>query len=201
MHEITRRQKEILDYLVAAVSGRGNMPSHREIARRFGLRSPATVHQHLQALERKGYLSKSDGDYVLDPRLRTEKGIPLVGNVAAGTPILAIEHVEARLTFTELFGAPDPLFVVRVEGDSMSGAGILAGDLVIVKSDASPSTGDIVVAYLGEDQEATVKYYREERGRVSLEPANPHYDRIVIESRDRYFRLGGRVVGVVRNLS
>jgi repressor LexA len=200
VEELTRRQRQILEFLVQTVDRAGNMPSHRRIGRRFGLRSPATVHQHLLALEEKGYLRRVGGDVVLDPRLRSEKGLAVVGRVAAGAPITAIENVEGRIGLSELFGGGESHFAVRVAGDSMAEAGILDGDYVVVRHGAEPRPGDVVVAYLGEEQEVTVKVFRRRRGRVVLEPRATGYDPIRIDPADRFFRLGGRVVGVFRRL-
>ncbi|MCU0722858.1 MAG: transcriptional repressor LexA [Planctomycetes bacterium] len=196
---LTARQRQALDRIVEAVRERGYFPSVREIGAALGVRSPATAAKHLRALEARGALVREGGRLLLAPRLRRAGGgIPMVGRVAAGAPIEAPENREGELSLAGLFGDAGGLFAVRVRGDSMEGAGILEGDLVVVRPGARPRDGDTVVAYVGPEQEATVKVFRRARGgQVVLEPRNPRHAPIAVEG-DPHFRIAGKVVGVVR---
>lgn len=199
MEKLTRRQREILDFLVSMVREKGRFPSYREIGRRFRLRSPATVSQHLGALARKGYLLREGARWLVSPEVREDLGIPVVGRVAAGSPITAVEHLEGRLSLERHY-PHDTHFAVRVKGDSMVGAGIREGDYVVVREQATAENGETVVAYLGEDQEVTVKVFYRRNRRFELEPRNPDHETLVVLRKDPWFRIGGRVVGLVRVL-
>ena len=197
--KLTGRQRQILDYLVHEVRDKGYAPSVREIGVALGLRSPSTVHQHLMALENKGCI-KRHGDRmraleVMDKSL-VQQGdgvvLPLVGKVSAGQPTLAEQHVDAYVGVPpSLFGDVRGCFLLRVRGDSMVGAGILAGDLVIVRPQSHAAVRDIVVALVGED--ATVKRLAAAGETPVLLPENPAYQPI----RDE-FQVIGRVMGVLR---
>ncbi len=197
--KLTGRQRQILDYLVRAVRDKGYAPSVREIGVALGLRSPSTVHQHLMALENKGCI-KRHGDRmraleVMDKSL-VQQGdgvvLPLVGKVSAGQPTLAEQHVDAYVGVPpSLFGDVRGCFLLRVRGDSMVGAGILPGDLVIVRPQTHAAVRDIVVALVGED--ATVKRLAATGETPVLLPENPAYQPI----RDE-FQVIGRVMGVLR---
>jgi repressor LexA len=199
METLTDRQRQILDFLVSVVREEGRFPSYREIGRRFRLRSTATVSQHLEALARKGCLLRERMGWILPSELRGDRGLPIVGRVAAGAPIMAVEHLEGRLSLEEHYPR-DGHFAVRVQGDSMSGAGIHAGDYAVVREQSTAENGQAVVAYLGEEQEVTVKVFYERRGRFELEPRNEKYAVLRIPKDDPWFRIGGRVVGLVREL-
>ena len=196
---LTGRQRQIFDYLVREVRDKGYAPSVREIGMALGLRSPSTVHQHLMALEQKGCI-KRHGDRmraleVVDKSL-VQKGdgvvLPLVGKVLAGQPTLAEEQVDGYVGVPPgLFGDVRGCFLLRVRGDSMNGAGILPGDLVVVHPQLHATAGDIVVALIGED--ATVKRLAMDEMTPTLRPENPVYQPI----RDE-FQVIGRVVGVLR---
>jgi repressor LexA len=196
---LSPRQREILRFLADRAEEEGRFPSVREIGEYFALNSPATVSQHLDALEAKGYLRRRGGHLTLHPNVREERGIPIVGRVAAGVPITAEEHLEGRLAVNDLFGPRHDLFSVRVKGDSMEDAGIHDGDLVVVRKQERVRNGEICVAYLGEEQEATVKIFRRRDWGVELEPRNERYRPIRVAGDD-HFRIGGKVVGVVRRL-
>lgn len=200
LESLSPRQRQILRFIADCVEDEGRFPSFREIGEHFGLSSPATVSQHVDALEAKGYLRRRGGHITLHPSLREERGIPIVGRVAAGAPITAEEHLEGRLGVNELFGSRDDLFSVRVKGDSMEEAGIHDGDLVVVRRQERVRNGEICVAYIGEEQEATVKVFRRREWGVELEPRNARHEPIRVEREDRHFRIGGKVVGVVRRL-
>ncbi len=198
---LTDRQRQVLEYIASSIRQTGIVPSVREIGQALGMRSPSTVHQHLTALERKGYIRRH-GDRmrvleVLDRRLLPSgedvAHLPLVGRVSAGLPVLAQENVEEMIPVPRRMVGwqDDNCFLLTVRGDSMAGAGIFDGDMVIVRSQPTAAVGDVVVALIGE--EATVKRLAAEGGRMYLKPENPAYPPI----RDE-FEIIGKVVGLLR---
>lgn len=202
--ELTRRQHEILDYIRGEIHRRGFPPSVREIGEAVGLSSSSTVHSHLAALEKKGFIrrdpSKPRALEVLDYR-DNERGVdygavqavPVVGQVAAGSPILAAENIEATMPLpAEMAG--EETFILRVKGESMIEAGILDGDFVVVRQQSSATNGEIVVAMI--DEEATVKRFFREPDRIRLQPENPTMDPIY--ARD--VTILGKVVALFRRL-
>jgi len=200
--DLTKRQKEIFDYIKGYASKQGYPPTVREIGKAVGLTSSSTVHAHLANLEKIGLLrrdpTKPRAIEVLVDKARKAmrgSGLPVVGQVAAGTPILAEENIEEYVEVPEAIGGQDSDYVLRVQGDSMRDAGILEGDYVVVKSSKEASNGEIVVALLGD--EATVKRFYREKDRVRLQPANKAYKPI----RTREAELLGRVVGVFRKVA
>ena len=196
---LTERQQSILDFINEYVGDNGFPPSIREIGRHFGI-YPATVQDHISALERKGHLQKkrfqSRTLSVPASSRRIPGGIPIIGKVAAGRPLLAQENIEDMIQLPKDW-APAGAFLLKVQGNSMEGAHILNGDYVLVHPQQTASNGDIVVALIGDD--ATVKrFYRTERG-ITLKAENPKFDPIEIErSEAASFRLIGRVMGVLR---
>ena len=212
--ELTERQQEIWDFLVDYVDRRGYPPTVREIGEAVGLASPSTVHAHLANLERAGVLRRDP----TKPRAlelsahrraaRPERAgagearfhtLPLVGEIAAGGPLLAEQNID------EYLGVPEPLahggeeFLLRVKGDSMVNAGILDGDFVVVERRQDARNGDIVVALAGADEsadEATVKRFFREDGRVRLQPENEALEPIYAD----HVQILGRVIGVFRKL-
>ncbi|MCK4414982.1 MAG: repressor LexA [Candidatus Eisenbacteria sp.] len=197
MERLTPRQQAVLDVILESVEAEGRFPSIREIARRLRLASPATIFQHLEALAAKGFLRRARHRWMLTPRSRRDLGVPIVGRVAAGQPLIAWEEIEGHMT-PEFMGARRGRFSVRVKGASMTGEGILDGDYVIVDPDASAASGDLVIAYLGAEQEVTVKRLQRRRGGWELHPANPDYEILHIPHNDPFFRLAGKVVGLLR---
>ena len=205
--ELTTRQREILDFIRAEIHRRGFPPSVREIGEAVGLSSSSTVHSHLAALEAKGLIrrdpSKPRALEVLDYR-DTDRGIdydrvqavPLVGQVAAGSPILAAENIEATLPLPSSF-AGEGTFVLRVKGDSMIEAGILDADYVVVRQQSTATNGDIVVAMI--DEEATVKRFFREDGRIRLQPENRTMDPIYLDQTSDVSVLG-KVVALFRHI-
>jgi len=198
---LTERQQAILDFITEYVGENGFPPSVREIGRRFGI-YPATVQDHIQALERKGYLQKKRFQSrtlsvpASSRRQVSGTGIPIIGRVAAGLPLLAQENVEDMIQLPKEW-APAGAFLLKVQGNSMEGAHILDGDYVLVHPQQTATNGEIVVALIGD--EATVKrFYRTERG-ITLKAENPKYQPIEIErSEATPFSIIGKVMGVLR---
>jgi len=199
--DLTKRQKEIFDYIRRYASKQGYPPTVREIGKAVGLHSSSTVHAHLANLEKVGLLRRDPTkpraiELLVDRAKRVVRGpgLPLVGEVAAGTPVLAEENVEEYLEIPQAIGGEDGDYVLQVKGDSMKDAGILAGDYVVVQKSAEARNGEIVVALI--EDEATVKRFYREKDRVRLQPANKAYKPI----RTRDAKLLGRVVGIFRGL-
>jgi repressor LexA len=192
---LTPKQKRILDFIHQTLEERGHAPTHREIAEHFGLWVRG-AQKHLEALERKGYLQKRAGARALDVTHRSVgRNIPIVGAVAAGKPILAEENIEGTLTLDPAWAKWRDCFLLRVKGDSMTGAAILDGDLVLVKPQADAENGQIVVALLND--EATVKRLHKKNNTITLLPENPAYSPIPVKESD-HARILGHVVGVFR---
>jgi repressor LexA len=195
---LTRRQQQILDYIEAQVEAKGYPPSVREIGSAIGLSSSSTVHSHLTALERKGLVKRDPTKpraLLLanrrPPRAAGAVTVPLIGRVAAGSPVLAVENVEDEVVWPEGLTA-EPSFALRVKGDSMIDDGIHDGDIVLVRQQASADNGDTVVALI--EDEATVKRFYKESGRARLEPANRAYQPIYSSE----LSIVGKVVGLIR---
>lgn len=197
MQPLTPRQQAILDYIGEVFRTKGSAPSVREIATRFRINSPKGVADHLAALERKGYLTRTPGQARNIRLTREPDAIPIVGTVAAGTPVMAVENHEGSVDLSGHFGA-GTLFAVRVKGDSMRDAGILEGDLVIVQKDGRVEQNAVGVAYL--DGEATVKRIRKTTEGYQLLPENPAYAPIRVPAKTPEFALAGPVVGVIRKM-
>jgi repressor LexA len=206
---LTGRQREIFDYVSAYVRERGYPPTVREIGEAVGLASPSTVHAHLANLERAGLLKRDPTKPRALELVGRERGgppdsnvlsLPLVGEIAAGGPLLADENVEDYLEVPELLAAGGADFLLRVKGDSMIQAGILEGDYVVVRKQQDARNGDIVVALAGEDEsadEATVKRFFRENGRVRLQPENDALEPIYAQ----HVQILGKVIGVFRQVS
>ncbi|RMD81278.1 MAG: transcriptional repressor LexA [Candidatus Dadabacteria bacterium] len=196
---LTKRQKEILDFVEQSIRANGYAPTLEEIAAHFDLSSLATVHKHISNLEAKGYIRRKwnhSRAIELVERSRRPRAVelPLLGKVAAGVPIEAIEG-DDTVEVPESFVRRRNTYVLRVAGDSMIDEGILDGDLIVVEEKPEPANGEMVVASI--DGEATVKrFYRQSDGSVRLQPANPNYDPIIV--RDRDLQIRGVVVAVLR---
>ena len=197
MSKLTAKQQKIFDYIQQFTAEHGYPPSVREIGAAVGLKSPSTVHFHLKGLEEAGMITKAEGKTraitVVDRAAPEppQNQVPIVGNVAAGAPILAEECIEDYLTF-DTQGMSGEHFALRVRGESMLGAGILPGDLVVVHRQQDAYNGEIVVALF--EDEATVKTLSRRGGHTWLLPENPDYDPIDGDLAD----IIGRVVAVVR---
>ncbi len=205
---LSSKRKEILDCIAGAVRERGYPPSVREIGEAVGLTSSSTVHAHLAVLQREGYLRRDPTkpraiEVCYDPaskvivESRPVRHVPLVGDVTAGTGVLAQENVEELLPLPEDFTGTGTLFMLRVRGDSMVDAGILDGDFVVVRQQPDADPGDIVVAGVPGD-EATVKTFARRDGRVVLTPANERLSPMVLDPSDVV--VYGKVVTVLRRL-
>jgi repressor LexA len=208
MNDLTDRQRQVLEFIDAQIRERGYPPSVREIGEAVGLSSSSTVHAHLAALQDKGYLRRdptkpraielvyesSSGQAI---ERRPVRHIPLVGNVAAGTGVLAHENIEESVPVPEDFTGAGQLFMVRVRGDSMVDAGILDGDYVVVRQQPDADPGEVVVAGIP-GEEATVKTFLRRRGKVVLRPENPTMSEMVFEPDD--VSIYGKVVTLLRRL-
>jgi len=201
--DLTKRQKEIFDYIRKYAAKTGYPPTVREIGKAVGLHSSSTVHAHLANLEKIGLLKRDPSkpraiELLFDRAKRTirpESGLPLVGQVAAGEPILAEENIEEYLEIPDVIGGEDGDYILQIRGESMKNAGILEGDYVVVRKQETATDGEIVVALVGE--EATVKRFFREEDHVRLQPENEAMEPI----RSREVRVLGRVVGVLRTVA
>jgi repressor LexA len=205
---LSGKRLEILDFIAACLRERGYPPSVREIGEAVGLTSSATVHTHLAVLQREGYLERDPTKprairVRYDPSSKAAvesepvRHVPLVGDVAAGTGVLAHEHVEELLPLPERFTGTSPTFMLRVRGNSMIDAGILDGDFIVVRQQPEAENGDVVVAGIPDD-EATVKTFARRRGKVVLTPANPSMEPMVMDPED--VTVYGKVITVLRQL-
>jgi repressor LexA len=205
---LTQRQREILDVIDRAMRERGYPPSVREIGLAVGLTSPSTVHTHLASLQRLGFLRRDPTkpraiEVRFDPNSgaaverRPVRHVPLVGDVAAGTDVLAHENVEELLPLPADFCGDGELFMVRVRGDSMIDAGILDGDYVVARTQETAEKGDIVVAGIP-GEEATVKTYNRKGGKIVLVPSNASMSPLEFDPDE--VQIFGRVVTVLRRL-
>jgi repressor LexA len=206
--ELTGKRREILDFIAAHQREKGYPPSVREIGQAVGLTSSSTVHTHLTTLQRQGFLRRDptkpraievryDAMSGTAIERRPTRHVPLLGEVAAGTDVLAQEKVEELLPLPEDFTGDGQVFMLRVRGESMINAGILDGDYVVVRQQEDADKGDIVVAGIPGD-EATVKTYGRKGGKIVLQPANPTMVPMVFDPSD--VRIYGKVVTVLRRL-
>ena len=200
MRELTPRQKQILEMIQEFIAETGMPPTRAEIARQLGFKSANAAEEHLRALQRKGVLELLPGasrGIQLKDSLRDQMGLPLIGRVAAGSPILAQEHIETHYKLDPQLFNPKPHYLLRVEGMSMKNAGILDGDLVAVHRTPEVRSRQIIVARL--DDEVTVKRYRQNGSLVSLLPENDEFEPIEVDLREQALVIEGVVVGVIRD--
>ncbi len=200
MRELTPRQRQILEMIQEFIAVTGMPPTRAEIAAELGFKSANAAEEHLRALQRKGVLDLLPGasrGIQLKDSLRDQMGLPLVGRVAAGSPILAEEHIEAHYKIDPQLFSPKPHYLLRVQGMSMKDAGILDGDLVAVHRTSEVRSRQIIVARL--DDEVTVKRYRQNGTIVSLLPENEEFEPIEVDLREQELVIEGVVVGVIRN--
>ena len=200
MRELTPRQRQILEMIQEFIAETGMPPTRAEIARQLGFKSANAAEEHLRALQRKGVLELLPGasrGIQLKDSLRDQMGLPLVGRVAAGSPILAQEHIEAHYKIDPQLFSPKPHYLLRVHGMSMKNAGILDGDLVAVHRTPEVRSRQIIVARI--DDEVTVKRYRQNGVLVSLLPENDEFEPIEVDLRVQALVIEGVVVGVIRD--
>jgi repressor LexA len=208
--ELTERQGEVLDFICEMIENKGLPPTIREIGENFKITSTNGVRAILSALSKKGYIrrkplvsrgielakkAKAAFDYA---QKRAYLSVPLVGRIAAGLPTLAVENIEGSIAVDRTFLPGGDVFSLRVVGDSMKDSGIFDGDYVLARVQSTAEKGDIVVAVIGE--EATVKTYVPQKNRVRLEPANPAFKPIIVDTRYSDFRIAGKVIGLLRRM-
>lgn len=200
--KISKKQKEILEYIKSEIINRGFPPAVREICEAVHLKSTSSVHAHLETLEKNGYIkrdpTKPRAIEIVDDNFnlvrRETVSVPVVGRVAAGEPILAIQNVESYFPIpAEYLHTTNQTFILKVHGESMINAGILDGDHVLVEQCSNADNGDMVVALL--DDSATVKTFYKENGHYRLQPENDYMDPIIIED---HLQIMGKVIGVFR---
>ena len=199
--EITNKQYEILDFIKYEISTKGYPPSVREICSAVGLKSTSTVHGHLDRLEKKGLIrrdpTKPRAIEVLDPSTYQKEiiSVPIVGSVAAGVPILAVENIEDRFPIpADFFPHNNQMFMLQIKGQSMIGSGINDGDYIIVQQQSTAVNGDIVVALI--EDSATVKTFYRERNCIRLQPENPLMEPIIVDD----CVILGKAVGLFRRM-
>jgi repressor LexA len=205
---LTGKRQEILEFIAESLRERGYPPSVREIGEAVGLASSSTVHAHLAVLQRDGFLRRDPTkpraiEVRYDPSSKAAlaasptRHVPLIGNVAAGSGVIASENVEELLPLPEDFTGTGSLFMLRVRGESMVDSGIFDGDFVVVRQQPEAENGQVVVAGIGEE-EATVKTFSRRRGKVVLSPSNSTMSPMELDPED--VRIFGRVVTVLRRL-
>ena len=195
---LTKRQADVLAFIKDFAVNHGYPPTIPEIQVEFGIKSPNGVNNHIKALIRKGYIKRdSSRARALDITGRLD-GIPMLGRVAAGSPILAQENIEGYFKFPDLYRGSDDVFMLLVKGDSMVKAGIFDGDYVLVRMQQSVEQGEIGVAIIND--EATVKRIYADGNLVRLVPENDMMKPLAIMQTDPTFRIGGKVIGVIRRM-
>ena len=205
---LTTRQRQVLEFIDSEVRQRGYPPSVREIGEAVGLSSPSTVHAHLAALQDKGYLRRDPSkpraiEVTLEPSTgadidrRPVRHVPLLGDVAAGTGVLAVEQVEELMPVPEDLTGDGELFMLRVRGESMIDAGIFDGDFVVVRVQPTADPGDVVVAGIP-GEEATVKTFLRKRNKIVLRPATETMEDLVFDPSD--VKIYGKVVTLLRRI-
>ena len=201
--QLTERQKEIFDFVKNHITTTGMPPTRVEIAREIGFKSPNAAEEHLKALARKGYIEMLSGTsrgiriLVNDEEAANEDSLPLIGRVAAGTPIEAIEHIEDHYPVSGTMFNPTADYLLRVNGNSMENIGILDGDLLAVHKTKIAKNGQVVVARV--DDEVTVKRLEKKGNLIYLHPENDELEAIVVDPRLEYIEIEGIAVGVIRS--
>ena len=196
--ELTHRQASVLTFIKKFAMEYGYPPTIPEIQEEFGIKSPNGVNNHIKALIRKGYINRDSSRARALEIVGFSHGIPMLGHVAAGAPLLAQENMEGYFNMHDLYAPSDEIFMLRVHGESMIKAGIFDGDYVIVRMQQNVEAGEIGVAFLGE--EATVKRIYSDGNIIKLAPENDTMKPLTVMSTDPSFRIGGKVVGVVRKV-
>lgn len=197
MIKLTARQQEVLDLIKKAIVTTGFPPTRAEIAEQLGFRSPNAAEEHLKALARKGAIEMMPGASRGIRIVEEQKlGLPIIGRVAAGEPILAQEHIEDHCEIPANWFKPDADFLLEVHGESMINIGIMDGDLIAVHKTETARNGQIVVARVEED--VTVKRYQKNRNKVTLHPENDDFEPIEVNLKETNFSIEGLYVGVIR---
>ena len=199
--DLTKTQKDILDFLIDQIKGKGIPPTLAEIATNFGYRNRATVQQHLSAIEKKGFIKKNPKlsrgiELTLEEKFFVPK--PVLGEVAAGNPLTIYPDAIDTIELPTIARMPKDSFLLRVKGDSLKDAYIFNGDIVIVNPNLEPKNGQIVAAILGDA--AVVKRFYKKKSEIELVSENPEYEPIIIERKNTSFKLVGIVVGVYRSM-
>ena len=200
MDNLTPRQRQVLRFIQDALAEHGMPPTRAEIAAALGFKSANAAEEHLRALQRKGVLDLRPGasrGIQLRDSLREQMGLPLIGRVAAGRPILAEENIEAHYQIDPSLFQPRPHYLLKVRGMSMKDAGILDGDLLAVHRSAEAKAGQVVVARIGD--EVTVKRFQQRGHTVRLLPENPDFEPIVVDLKRQELVIEGIAVGVIRS--
>jgi len=195
---LTERQAAILAFIKDFAQDHGYPPTIPEIQKEFGIKSPNGVNNHIKALTKKGYIKRDSSRARALEIIGGYEGIPILGRVAAGSPILAEENLEDHFTLKDLYRASEDVFMLRVQGDSMVNAGIYNGDYVLVRIQQALEQGEIGVAIL--DGEATVKRVYSDGNIIKLVPENDAMKPFTVMQTDPNFRIGGKVIGVVRKV-
>ncbi len=198
MERLTERQKRVLRTIVRFVEREERPPTTRELAEELGCHVK-TVYQYILVLERKRAIERRKGRIYVTKAFRRDRGIPIVGRIAAGAPILAEQQIEGCLSLSEMFKERERLFALKVRGDSMIRAQIRDGDYVIVRKQPHVENGEIGVALVGD--EATVKRIHVAGSRVRLIPENPNHEPMEFDARTEQVRILGTVVGMVRKMT
>lgn len=200
-NELTDIQKKILEFLIDQIKGKGIPPTLADVAKHFGYKNRATVQQHFQAIERKGYIKKNPKlargiELTLEEKFFVPR--PVLGEVAAGNPLTIYPDAIDTVQLPTIARMPLDSFLLRVKGDSLKDAYIFSGDIVIVNPNLEPKNGQIVVAIL--DDAAVVKRYYKKRNEIELISENPEYKPIVIDKKYASFKIVGIVVGIYRSM-
>ena len=197
---ITKKQTEILEYIKSQILNKGYPPSVRDICTAVNLKSTSSVHAHLETLEKNGYIrrdpTKPRAIEIIDDNFNLTRrevvNVPLIGQVAAGQPLLAVENITGYFPIPAEFIPKEEVFMLNVKGESMVNAGIYDGDQIIVKQQSTASNGEIVVALV--DDSATVKRFYKENGHIRLQPENDFMEPIIVDS----YEIIGKVIGLIR---
>lgn len=200
--KLTRRQRKVFEFISDTIESKGTAPTIREIGKRFKIASTNGVRAILSSLVKKGYIRRkplvSRGIELVKQIKSSHIFVPVLGRISAGLPVLAVENIEGTIALDKNLFYGGDIFSLKVQGDSMKGAGIFDGDYVVARQQPTADKGDIVIAIIGE--EATVKKYFPENGKVRLEPANPDFKPIVIQRKSPEFFIAGKVIGLLRKL-
>ena len=200
MKNLTKRQSEILTFISREISNEGMPPTRKEIALKFGFKSANSAEEHLKALDKKGYIDLQGGTSRGISINKSFLGIPIVGSVAAGSPLLAVENVEERIEFNGNIFSDSVDYFLRVKGDSMNEVGIVEGDLIAINKRKDVKPGDIVVARINDDVTVKTLFHLDKR-KVILRPENKNYKDIQINPSVENFDIEGKCLGVLRNYS